>query len=238
MPNGTLMTVGLSMPPGFPAQAYEAVHQRVSEKAPNDPDLQEQWRGAWNGVAYRFLAASDASAVFTASVSTAGDAPEAPERYRQEAAIFAFFVNALSVLDSFGYAVHALGALAVPEAFSLATPDDRKNARLAAAAERYTTIAATASISSELGSVLSSSEFAEIRTARNVLAHRAAPGRDVHLSAGGGPPPPPTAWRLRTHDGVDIPLDSTTTDARLRWLSEALERLTRAADEFARARWP
>jgi len=75
-----------------------------------------------------------------------------------------------------------------------------------------------------------------MKQARNVLAHRAVPGR-LFLRDFGTAPPPAALWNLRTHGGTDIKLDSHTTITRLAWLTDAVTELVDGLDQYTADRF-
>ncbi|NBX03534.1 MAG: hypothetical protein EBR02_05675 [Alphaproteobacteria bacterium] len=54
-----LSTNGLVMPLDFPVADYEAIHSIVEPRTRKAKETYEQFAGAWNAVAYRFLALTE-----------------------------------------------------------------------------------------------------------------------------------------------------------------------------------
>ncbi len=90
-------TVGIQMPADFPLAAYNDIHAHIAPLQPRFPDAYRHNGGAWNAVAIRFRSAAEADDVFQSSLS---DPSSVEQRFRQEVALFQFFTNSVSVLDS------------------------------------------------------------------------------------------------------------------------------------------
>ena len=96
-------TIGIDMPGDFPTIAHNAVNDKLKLCQPRNPKVWSEYAGGWNAIAFRFSAAADADATFTASVKL----PVASlEEYQvQEKALFAFFVTGYAAIESFTYAL-------------------------------------------------------------------------------------------------------------------------------------
>jgi hypothetical protein len=99
-------TVGIQMPADFPLAAYNDIHAHIAPLQPRFPDAYRHYGGAWNAVAIRFRSTAEADDVFQLSLN---DPSSVEQRFRQEVALFQFFTNSVSVLDSCAYALHTLG---------------------------------------------------------------------------------------------------------------------------------
>jgi hypothetical protein len=90
-PTGKPLSVnGVVMPDDFPVDALEAIHSRFVSKVRAQGEIYGEYAGALNAVSYRFLAATEYSDDFTASITQFRGAPSPPERHRQERALSAF----------------------------------------------------------------------------------------------------------------------------------------------------
>ena len=91
-----------------------------------------------------------------------------------------------------------------------------------------------------LQAVNASPELASFKDVRNVITHRAAPGRahgvtladTVFVGAGGAGAPPGSSSMTGT-SWLRQPLDSQTTAAPRKWLAGAMTEITSAATTFA-----
>jgi hypothetical protein len=104
------------MPADFPLAAYNDIHAHIAPLQPRFPDAYRHYGGAWNAVAIRFRSTAEADDVFQLSLN---DPSSVEQRFRQEVALFQFFTNSVSVLDSCAYALHALGNVTDAAAFLL-----------------------------------------------------------------------------------------------------------------------
>lgn len=215
-----LSTNGLTMPDEFPVASYEAIHRKVTPFSGTNNEVYGQFAGAWNAISYRYRALADCDELFTASISTHGAAPNAMERYRQERDLFGFFSNGFSTFEAFFYAVFATGAFIQPAVFLIATPADQQRITASRTIEAYARAFPNDAIIARLQQITNDTAYKELRDIRNVLTHRSAPGRTIHVAIGADAAP--DQWKLS-----NIVLDQNTTATRrahaARLLAAALE---------------
>ena len=232
--NPTKVTVaGEKLPEDFPSTAYGAVRACMQNRRPANEDLWDQYGGAWNAVAYRYLACAESDEAFTQSIKRKqGDAPPAPYRYKQERDLFLFFVAGLSSFEAFCYGIHAIAAFIIPKSFPLDTDSDRRAVTPERTRDRLQATFPREQLTSTLNSVLATHEMRKWKEIRNVLIHRTHPGREIRV---GGPPTNPSSssrWKV----GIDINVN-TTSERRL-WLSDTLGQLLGDAAKFAQQQLP
>ena len=224
--NPTKATIaGVELPGDFPGAAYDAVHACMQDRRSANEDVWAQYGGAWNAIAYRYLACAESDEAFTRSIKIRGDAPPAPYRYEQERDLFLFFVAGLSSFEAFCYGIHAIAAFVNLGKFPIGTDSDRRAVNPERTRERLQAIFPGESLTSTLDSVLATQEMREWKEIRNVLIHRAHPGREIRV---GGPSTDPSIWK------VGIAIDVKTTNVRRSWLSDTLSQLLEDAEKFAR----
>jgi hypothetical protein len=214
----------LDVPDDFPIDLLEATHAQISDPddARRQTDEWREWAGACNGLLYRFLACAGHSDSLVSSLE-ASTSPPQPERYEQEKLLFDFFAEGLSALECLYYGVYFMGALVDPsqvdsgqarrkivpwyvtESFEAAFPGDAMTARLRA--------------------VLDNTDHRNWREARNILTHRAAPGRDFRT----GGDDAGTYWMGGT-------LDADAFVSRRAWLASTIEEMLASFQVFASAR--
>jgi len=148
-----------------------------------------------------------------------GTAP--PERWRQEAALFAFFSNGLSALECLGFGLYFVAAIVAPAEF--ARPPHR--VWFSDVANAYQESFEGDSIAGELVRVNESPGLGKWKVARNILMHREAPGRHHYI---GG--------EKSGADWLEEPLSEATTSDRRAWLGETLTALLDQANDFATER--
>ncbi len=227
-------TVGIQMPADFPLAAYNDIHAHIALFQPRFPDAYRHHAGAWNAVAIRFRSAAEADDVFQSSLN---EPSSVEQRFRQEAALFQFFTNSVSVLDSCAYALHATGHMIDTATFpvtgqSLRTADFRGVAK--SFEKRFPADSLTVALVATNADALAT----ELRDFRNFLTHRVASTRSYVMSTAG--PNPPVRWEighLEALSGVQaIQIDSQLTGQYRSWLTGRLDVLFAAINNFVRSR--
>src|SRR6266702_2800177 len=178
-------TVGIQMPADFPLAAYNDIHAHIALFQPRFPDAYRHHAGAWNAVAIRFRSAAEADDVFQSSLN---ESSSVEERFRQEVALFQFFTNSVSVLDSCAYALHAIGNMLDARSFPL-TGQNLKAADLRGVATSFEERFASDAVAVTLVSIHADPLATELRDVRNFLTHRVASTRSYIMSATGPNPP-------------------------------------------------
>jgi len=226
MSDRPLSTIGLQMPEDFSISSYESIHQRVCSNSKTESNSWIEYAGAWNAIAYRFLALTDHGKAFTESIKRAGDAPPQPERYIQERELFAFFVNGLATIESFCYGLFAIASMVNQIDFPIATQKDLKLINPEKTTTQFKKAFAGKGITDALAQLIDSQDYGDWKDIRNVLAHRSAPGRIFYAST--HPPTQAALWK------IGIQLDDRTTESRREWLAKTLSTLLQDADSFTK----
>ena len=177
-----------------------------------------------NAISYRFTAFAEYDDLFTTSISKHGTAPPAEERYRQERNLFGFFSNGFSTFESFFYAAFAAAALIQPTRFPIGTPQQQRNITAGSTVAEYRRTFTNASVVQALEDLTKDPSYLQLKEIRNILSHRSAPGRTIHVAF--GDEPAPDQWKL-----ANIVLDKNTTSTRR---GRAVQVLASAMDEFCR----
>ena len=224
MTSHPLVTTGYPFPPDFAVAEYEAIHQRVSAKSKPNMGAWEQYTGAWNGLAHRFRTCAESDEAFTASIRQAGDAPPPSERYIQERELFSFFVAGLSSVESLCFALFAIGAMLRPNDFPMGTPKELRAISPESTARTFGSLYPGDAFTSALQQLTRSQEFRDWKEIRNILAHRAAPGRIIFAGI--------TSNQQAAQWKVGISLDLNTTSSRRQWLSGQLTAVLRAVVSY------
>lgn len=186
------------------------------------------WAGGWNGFVFRLLGIhGDAERLRQLLSERGGDAPAPVVRSQQEHLLFGFYATGLSALENFAFATNAFGAFLKPEAFPLGNEQELKTINPKAVGQRFLDVYPNERLSSELERVSVSSDFERWSLIRNVLSHRAAPGRLIHAQAGNDD------RGSRPAEWMDEPLDADRIARDEGWLFRELTALVLAADEFA-----
>lgn len=224
-----LTTNGLIPADDFPAASYETVHTVVVRARSNDP-LYHHYAGAWNALAYRYSEMADRGDEFTSLLDRFGSTPEPSQRYEQERAVFDFFSSAFSVLEATFYALYTFGAFLGQASFNLSTERDQQRVTPTRTKEAVAAAFPTDPIVGALDKLFADPRYQRLREIRNVLTHRAAPGRKIFVSLG-DEGEPAVEWKLN-----NIPFDSSLVANSRRDLSELLADLLAAISDFVRRR--
>jgi hypothetical protein len=194
-----LTTTGIAMPSDFPCAIYEAVYARV-RAWPGAGNAFGHFGGALNALSYRFRAAHDLAIAFQQNVKSEGTSPPPDPRYYQERLLFEFYSSCFSVLEAYFFALFTVAHILKPSGFPLATPADEQNVTPKNTLKLLARHFAGDPIISALTTLTGSDDYKALRATRNILTHRAAPGRLMYVSVGEDDAPP-TEWKL---DGQPI----------------------------------
>ncbi len=217
--------IGIDMPGDFPTTAHDAVGVKLGPYQTGNPDVWTEYGGGWNAIAFRFKTATVADDRFTASIRQFPQ-PPLDEYQVQEEALFTFFVAGFAVIESFAFALFALGAMLQPANFPMSnlqviTPTLTKN--------KFAAHFAGTPIEAALSALLADPTYENWRLIRNVLAHRTAPSRhhDLVLVTGrGGGQARSTKWQVI---GGLVLNDQTTSENRT-WLATQLAKCIQATN--------
>jgi hypothetical protein len=226
-----LSTNGLELPSDFPSASYEEIHSVIVKKHAQHA-LYEHYAGAWNAIAYRFLEATERGDEFAASVGTHGAAPPPKERYHQERALFDFFSSGFSVFEATFYGLFAIGGLIAPASFPLGTPREQQLVTPSSTNASYSKAFPRDPVLADFAMVFGDVTYQAFRETRNILTHRAAPGRRMFVSIGADDAPP-TEWKLN-----DMPLDASIATKGRADLARLVAVLLDAAQRFVTHRFP
>ena len=224
-----LDTIGIDIGAGFPVEAYHRIHAVVVAKHTGHANY-DHYAGASNAVAYRFKAATEYAEEFAESLKRYGSSPAPQDRYQQEKLLFGFFSSGFSALESVFFELFVLGAYVAPEAFPLDTPKDRQQVTPKRTVDRFREVFPNDPIIEAFDGVFEDAGFQGFREVRNILTHRAAPGRRMYVSLGLDDAPS-TEWKLNS-----MPLDASIATKGLGDLASLLARLLEAGATFSDTR--
>jgi len=212
-------------PASFPIVAYESVQKRMGPQQPLHPNEWRHHTGGWNAVHYRIIGCEKCVGRYTDSFAISGVAPQLDEQIAQDNALFGFFVYALSAIESYFFAMHAVASILAPADFPMATEQDLKRITPKVTIQRFDRKFGGNVVSTVMKQTVSEAEYQEWKDLRNVLVHRSVPGRLFFQ---------PSRSTPRDADWMDmgIVLNLNTLDSRYPWLTSVLERLIGVADQF------
>jgi len=215
----------------FPKDDYLGVEQHISEylsrpgkdagTVPGFPG----YAGGWNALVMRFRAADEDKSVASSSLARPQGSLSAEDRYVQERALFGFFANAMSAVESCCFAIYHLGRMKVPTQFGL--PDDKITVGTATVATR--TWMPHTQLDAELSKLRGDSTWLSIKGLRNTLVHRESPGITIYVGMAGGAPPRPAEWT-----GRGVSLEPLLVEGPRAWLGDVIGNLVRATLDFVR----
>lgn len=219
---------GLEEPPDFPTAPYEAIYQ-VMEARHAGHTSYVHFAGAWNALAYRFRATTDCASAFTDQLKRFGASPEPAERYLQEDTLFRIYGSAFSVFECTAYGLFAIGSIVAPSRFPITTPEDQQRITPKSMCDKFVAEFPREPLSVAVASMLKDPGYTKTREIRNILTHRAAPGRMFYVSFGGEEQP--TEWKLN-----NVVLDDTLGRAVRADVSRITATVLAAAQTFAASR--
>jgi hypothetical protein len=186
----------------------------------------------------------NAAMIFTMTAAEADDAFQSSlneqssveQRFREEVALFQFFTNSVSVLDSYAYALHALGNMIDAAAFPL-TGESLRTAHFRGVAKSFEEPFPADPLIVALVSTNADPRATELRDFRNFLTHRVASTRVYFRSTAG--PNPPVRWEighLEALSGVQaVQVDRQLTGGYRSLLTGHLDLLLAAINNFVRS---
>lgn len=213
----------------FPFQPYEAIHAAVAGLWSGESSY-PQYSGAWNALAYRFHGSIEAGARFQKSLKNFGTHPAPHQRYEQEEALFSFFSNGFATFEALFYGLFAIGSFMDRAAFALVTPKDEQRVSPVRAWEAFKLAFPGDPLLDAFAGLFDDPAYQRWREMRNVLTHRAAPGRRVYVGLGTDDAPP-VEWKLN-----GLPLDSNLVPNHQRELAQLIGGVLSAAATFLATR--
>jgi hypothetical protein len=148
------------------------------------------------------------------------------ERFKQEEALFNFFVNGHSVIDCFFFGLYWIGSAVEPTIFPALPEAEHRKIDPDFVTKKFKRSAHWAVFATAFDALQHSSEYKEWKAIRNILDHRATYGRQVihqpDMSV------LHSAWMVR-----GLPINDQLTRTRRTWLAAILCRLLEGAASYA-----
>lgn len=231
-----ITSVGILMPPEFPTATYNKVHLCLVKYGNTHPAQRESFGLGWNGLAYRYRALVDYGEEFTTSVK-ASNSPAPEERYKQEKALFGFFVNAASAIECFFYSAYCMASILDADTFPVSKSKDLKFYPVDVV-KKFEAKFSGDPLLIQMGSCIGASTYNEIKDMRDVSTHRGVAPRKFYVGGdrnGVATMPenikdPIDQWRF------DLAVDVQTTVSCRQWLDNMLNDLISAANDFCNRR--
>lgn len=240
----------LRLPGDFPEADLEEVVRFASildskRRAQHGGQPCDEWRAfvsGYHGVRERFRAMTEAEEVYVGTVPESNETRE--NMYRQNRALFDFFTNALSVIETLCYACFGLAAQLRPSAFPMSDEKALRAITPKATLDKFELIFPKEPLTEALRDALADPTLEELKDARNTLSHRGNPPRQYsvtfeasvglgaaqHKYIGGAKGDPPTWHGIR--------LDPAALEQRRTWLVGHVVTIVAALLSFARRNVP
>jgi len=216
---------GLVVPEDFPRDKFETVHDIVTATSDSHAAYL-QYSGAWGAVAYRYRGAVESGTEFITVLSEYGTSPNPEERFKQEKALFEFFSAGFSVFEASFYAAYAIGAIIDVAKFPITSEMDQQRISPATTKAAFRRAFDDDPILEVFDQIFRDPRYQQWREIRNVLTHRAAPGRRFYVSIGSDDAPP-TEWSLK-----NLPMNAALVSSERTELSRLLRTLTDGLADF------
>lgn len=140
-------------------------------------------------------------------------------------------MSGIAALDSFNFFIYFAAAHLQPACFPTERPGHLKAIARKSTADAFVKKFPGETITTALNNLVNDPMLKEWDEFRNVLAHRAAPGRVIYASVGTSSPNLAADWKIDPAGNLKI--DAGLTPPRLEWLATTLADLVVAADQFA-----
>jgi hypothetical protein len=228
MPTGPLSTTGLPMPEDLEISSYESIASRLAPLHSTYPVAWPEYAGGWVALGYRFRACAEYDESFVESLRQHGGYPPPAERHGQERDLYGFFVSGLSAVECFCYGLFAIASMLRSDRFPIQTDDEKRAINPQMVTDKFASVFPGEPVTQELSVLMGDQNYREWKDIRNMLAHRASPGR--HHSITVPPGRDTSAWG-------NLILDEHVTADRRRWLAGTLRSLLRATATFTAPRF-
>jgi hypothetical protein len=176
--------IGVYVPRDFPSKTCEKVLSGVAKQISDDPEENlkfDEFAYAWESVAYKFTTLTYDHYEFSESVKNFGLAPQKiREKEIQDNALFSFFVNSQSVIESLCYALYFLGSIRHPTEFPT-NPENLAGIHPKMVRNLFIKNFSQENVTAELNTLIGSTQFFELTVVRNAVVHRSIPDRQRRL---------------------------------------------------------
>ncbi len=230
-----LTSVGCDIPDDFPSEWHEEIKTLlVKYKDTNLPEW-KSFSVGWNGLVYRYRAMTEYDDIFTASISKFGSSPCPEERYQQGKALFGFFVNAVSIIECFFYAVFWISTIIKPS-LSPISAKNLKSLYSTNITEKYEHEFPKETLTKKLRAVIGCPQYKDMKDMRDVLSHRGMLPRNFYAGGerDGKTTMPNNPKDLSSKWVYDNYIDKETTAKLREFLSTELESLTSETVKFCK----
>lgn len=174
-----LNTTGIEVPDNFPADDYTKIHDIITTHKVNYESLWKEHGIAWNALSYRYKSLSEYNDKYLELIKL-GNAPQPKIRSEQEEIIFNFFVTGFSILDIIAYSIYMTASIVDDVNFPV-NDQIKPNIDIGMVKNKLGSYFTSEKITTYLDQLVTSTEYQEWKSIRNILIHRGQPGRDHYL---------------------------------------------------------
>ena len=197
------------------------------------------FNSGWIGLAYRYSAMVEYDEQYKYSINSKSRNSPLSEfseiTYKQEKAIFGFFVNAVSVVDCYFWSIYFIGTIIKPTEFPWDT-ETLKHLYPTKVAKKFCEEFSEQTLTKQMNKFVNKTGYTEMKDMRDVLSHRGT--ITIRLNIGGerdGMETMPT----KPKDGIynwqfDYPIDEKTTTKHRKLISTEFESLTSETMNFCK----
>jgi len=185
--------MNFDLPAGFPQNEFREFGKLAATLFPatlSDEDLDDSlqrrlhFQGAWLAVCYRYRACAEQNSAFNSVFDKAMSSDLWREwsegedhNYELEQCLYGFFMNALSVLESFGFCLYFVGAMIDVQNFPKTS--NPRGITLKTTHAAFEAAFPNSSVTAYLAQMAKDPGFTRIDTIRNLLAHRLTGRRNI-----------------------------------------------------------
>ncbi len=228
------------VPDDFDQDSYYHVGKSLAQYS--EVPAFSSYASGFNAVAFRFAAMQRSVDRFTVAMSAQDALTPGGPRLEQEDSLFAFFVNAVSVLECFYFALYNLGACIGPALFAVSTSAELRRISVPYVVDGFEKAFPGDEFSRKLREVATSQELRELKEYRDFLTHRGTSPRKHKVTLPRGshvdltriesativsnPKDAPAGWLS------DLQLSAELTTTPREWVGVSVRELLRGAADF------
>jgi hypothetical protein len=220
-----------TLPEDFPREILEQSYRKCIDRfGQNDHALQLMGMG-FAGTAYRFRTMAENAEILSTSLQKDGCGPYAEAYYQQVTSLYIFFSAGLSCIESFFFAMHALGSKYKPNSFAL-SPKDLGNVRLLNVKKAFNTNWEGSDIAIAMEELLASAKLFEWKEIRNIFSHRAVIPRQITFNCSNGQTTANLLLEKHSSQKRSVSLSELEIANRRMWLANQINHLVGTFDLF------
>ena len=220
-----------TLPEDFPTKTLEQSYRNCIDKfGKNDHAAQLMGMG-FAGTAYRFRTMAENGEIISTSLQQDGCGPPVEAYYQQITSLYIFFSAGLSCLESFFFAMHALGSKYKPNFFGL-SPKDLSNVSVLNVKKKFNEHWEGTDVAITMKELVASAKYFEWKEIRNIFSHRAVIPRQIIFNCSNGQITANLQLKKLGSQKQGVPLSELEMAKRRKWLANQVNRLVETFDLF------